>query len=111
MTSTDQEIGIATLMYNSDGVFSEANFKPTMMVSVNDKMMTELIDAVDCNSHDDIISNQANGVFAAWFQRMNEIELADRSQFEIAAELIEPCERWDNGVVKLCKIRFMFKHL
>lgn len=111
MTTTDKEIGVATLNYSVDGEFETAQFSPTMKVDVSSELMQELIDSVDCKNEDEVVKNQAFGVFASWFQKMNEIELADRAQYEVAAELVAPCERWENGQVKQCQIRFIFKHL
>lgn len=107
----NQEIGIATLLYNEDETPLCAHFKPTMDIKMGSREILEMADQVDCTGKDHEILNQANGVFATWFQRMNDVELADRSQYEIAAEFIKPCERWENGKIKGCNIRFVFKHL
>ncbi len=107
---SNQEIGIVTLYYNEDGSFKTADFIPTMQITVTSELMNELFN-VETQKGEDVVKEQANNVFATWFQRMNEIELADREKYEIATELAAPCERYDNGVISKCSMRFVFKNL
>lgn len=104
-----QEIGVSELSFDRDGKLVYGHFNPTMQIKVDN--ISDFITGIDCKDEDANIINKATQVFATWFQRMNDIELADRSQFEISTQFIEPCERWDNGIVKLAKIRFVFKHI
>lgn len=106
----DQEIGIVTLYYNEDGSFKTADFRPTMKITIHSELMNELF-SIETQKGEDIVKEQANSVFATWFQRMNDIELADREKYEIATEMVAPCERYENGVVSKCEMRFIFKAL
>lgn len=106
----NQEIGVAILHYNEDGSFKTAEFKPTIIVKIDSKMMDELFN-IETQKGEDIVKEQANNVFATWFQRMNDIELADREKYKIVTELVAPCERYDSGIISKCSIKFIFKEI
>jgi hypothetical protein len=104
-----QEIGKVVLVYSEDGEFDHAYFIPTMEFKADQELMSRFKE-VECKSDEDKIISDASSVFAAWFQKMNEIELADRAQYHIEPELIS-CEKHSNGKVSKVQIKFVFKHL
>ena len=80
------DIGIATLRYTKEGELVSAAFEPLMMLKACDK----LIDQMKENNNKALgpinaIEN-AEFIFASWFSKMNEIELADRSEYTITTE-------------------------
>ena len=104
-----QEIGKVLLAYNEDGGFGHAEFIPTMVFQANEDLLSRFKE-VECKSGEQKIINDAGAVFAAWFQRMNDIELADRSQYHIDTELVS-CEKYPSGAVSIVIVKFVFKHL
>lgn len=112
----NQEIGIATLHYDKKGHYNGGGFEPTMQIEISQGLMSELT-GVCIDGEDKIaehvnqkIRDQADMVFATWFQKMNEIELADRSQYEIGTEVTH-CSKYPNGKIRSVKLRFVFRHL
>lgn len=45
---------------------------------------------------------------AAWFTKMNEIELADRDRYDINSEIVG-CDKHPNGSIKKCTLKYTFK--
>lgn len=103
-----QEIGIATIDYSSDGTATGASFAPSMRVDLDKRALLQLttIKARDPK----IVEDNAGYVFASWFSRMNEIELADRDKFIVVPQTIK-CETYPNGKVKHCEIAFNFQEV
>lgn len=108
MEKGTKEIGIATLSYTQSGEFINATFKPTMVISVDDNLMKNF-EAIDCNKGEQKVKEQAQNVFASWFQAMNDIELADREQYEITTNHAGQTKYWGNGKIKEVSIKFIFK--
>lgn len=100
------EIGIAKVQYDNHGRATEAEFVPTIKLNLKPSLLAQLA-SVNGKSQDHTIDN-ANLILGAWFEKSNEIELADRDTYHIASEIVR-CEKWSNGTVKVCEIRFVFK--
>lgn len=103
-----QEIGIATLNYDTTGNFIGGKFEPTMTVPV-DKNLMDSFSGATCKDGEEAIKQQATNIFASWFQAMNEIELADQEKYEIGTEIVGECEKYEDGTIKSCTIKFTFK--
>lgn len=106
-----QEIGIATITYDSGGtVIRElTNFVPTLKISITEELNRQF---AKVKSEKDEINLKKNSdiVLATWFSKMNEIELADRDKFQIKSEIIK-CERYANQRIKQCVIRYTFEKI
>jgi len=102
------EIGYATVEYDENGKAKGASFNPTMKVKLGSLELKGLM-SVSANNTDAFLRN-AETVFASFFNKMNEIELADRSEYQIKSEQTL-CERWPNGNVKICQVKFTFQRL
>lgn len=102
-------IGQVTISYTETGVPSFAGFKPIMEIKLSGGELLEKLSEFqhDKNSREHV-EESASLVFATWFNKMNEIELADREKFEIVARTID-CQTYLKGNVKLCVINFVFK--
>jgi len=102
-----QEVGIVTISYLKDGRVESANFVPTMNIKA-DKNVINNLKKVENSADTESLVHNAQSVFALWFNKANEIEEADRFEYEIASETIE-CEKYEDGKVKKCVIKFTYQ--
>ncbi len=102
------EIGRATIEYDINGRVLYADFQPTMKVEVPSEVLQKL-SSVEANK--EIIKENAATVFAHWFLKTNEIELADRDKFEIVTEIVRCSKYFTNNNVKKCVVRFIFREI
>ncbi len=105
----DLELGIAQIEYNEYGQATQATFSPTMKIDIDPTLLQQITD-IDVKDNPDIIKENANYVFASWFAKTNEIELADRDHYGIDTEIVD-CQKDSNGIVRVCRIKFVFKEL
>lgn len=101
----DLKIGIAEIVYSEDGKVLRAFFTPTMRIG---NVAEQLMKIRHGNAAQ--IRQDAEIVLSSWFNKMNEIELADRSEYEISSEVLS-CTQYPDGGTKRCKIEFTFKKL
>lgn len=118
-----QEIGIVTMNYNDEGEVTMASFKPTMSITI-DKNLFERFSkigdtgkrikkespSVHYEEDSEMLRENAELVFASWFNKTNEIELADREKYKIISETIR-CSKHFNGRIAECNIRFSLAEL
>jgi hypothetical protein len=104
-----KEIGIATLQYDQEGNLSAAELVPTMRVNLLPDLK-ELLSKSKAPDSQEAIRNDAEYVYAAWFNKMNEIELADRTQYKITAECVS-CVKYHSGKISEAKIKFFFEEI
>ena len=102
------EIGIVKIEYTKSGDLTSASFHPTLEISADEKLLTSLSSIP--NEDQESIAKQANIVFSTWFNEINHIELADRSEFQIINKVVE-CEKYSTGEMKKCVIKFSFEPL
>lgn len=100
-------IGTVHLEYDELGKLIQAFFNPEIKIEADEDLLTKLSEIK--NSDEKNICEQANTLFATWFSKMNEIELADRTEYHIINELVA-CEKFDSGAIKSCAIEFNFEH-
>ena len=109
--NTDIRIGVTTLFFTEQGEAAVATFTPERMelsdLSIR-QQIRRLFAPVEGNKGPEAVKSAAELVFAAWFNKMNEIELADREKYEIVSEVIE-CKEYSPGKVKSCTIAFIFR--
>lgn len=103
----DLEIGIATLRYDKTGEATHASFESTMLLDF-DKDLLKQLERVPDSEDAEAIKQNADLVFAGYFSKLNEIELADREQYEVISEIVN-CLKYENGKAKECTIRFLFR--
>jgi hypothetical protein len=101
------EIGFVTIKYKEDGTIANAGFQPTMNLPM-DALFLEQLRSVNCSTSSDDVKHNSDMIFSAFFNKINEIELADRTEWEVKSE-IESCEKYDNGNVKSCKIKYVYQ--
>lgn len=87
-------------------VILSADFIPTMKVSLDDNLLEQL-KSIQQPNDGNVVKSQADLMLAAWFSKMNEIELADRTQYTIKSKVVD-CTKWPNGKVRLCKLNYYF---
>lgn len=104
----EYEIGIVTISYGKNGAVKEADFMPTMKVDLKPDVLAHL--ASGKSSTEDIVIKNSSLVVGAWFNKINEIELADRDHFEVVGEKVT-CDTFPDGKVKNCVIRFVYREL
>lgn len=105
----DLELGIARIEYDKDGQATLATFTPTMNVQI-DKSVLRQLSTLEVKNDPSVIKDNANYVFASWFAKTNEIELADRDHYGVDTEVVE-CVKDEAGNIRLCVIKFVFKEL
>lgn len=101
------KIGTATLLFTEAGTVETAMFTPEAMsipFMGPDLRLTGTFEDVEQ------IHNKADEVFATWFNRMNEIELADREKYTIKSNLVQ-CDKFTSGKPQFCKIEYVFEKL
>lgn len=103
------EIGRVVLKYNEEGKVVETHFEPTMRIQADQTLLNQL-ETIKADKDDKIVKANADLVFANWFNKMNEIELADREKYEVASEITE-CKKDTKGLVRVCSIRYIFKEI
>ena len=99
------QIGTAEIIYGEDGKVLRAFFTPKMQVGNIASQLLQLEPGKP-----ERIKENAEMVLAAWFSKMNEIELADREHYKIESEILK-CTMYQDGSVKRCKISFTFKEM
>lgn len=98
-----KNIGRVTLQYNEDGTIKYAQYNPLINVPFGKDLLNQLekIEGKDAQK----VEDQAKLVFGAWFDRVSNIELSDRTIHPINSEM-ELCNKYPNGNPKLCIILF-----
>lgn len=104
------KIGIARIEYNEDGTVKSAIFEPTMKVEAKADTLSPFLSIEDGNSSEEAVKEHAIIALATWFNKMNEIELADREKYTIDTEVVS-CEKYPSGSIKICQIEFHFEEL
>ncbi len=111
MNNQEQEIGIAELEYDALGKLTRSAFMSTMELTDRDSLLKSFV-AISCKAGEEKIKEQACNVLSAWFQRNNDIELADQEKYQIVSEFVSPCEYWpDSEQIKKVSIKFIFKQI
>lgn len=100
-----QEIGIAKIEYDKNGVVTSAEFEPTLKLNNPEALKAEL-STIQCGDEPTLKYN-ADLVLAAWFAKVSDIELADREKYKIESEIVT-CAKYPNGLVKSCTMKFFF---
>lgn len=103
------EIGIVTITYNNQGDVVSADFNPTMRIEVQEDLKQQLI-SVKENEDSEKLQANADLVMGAWFSKITDIELADRSEYHIVSELLR-CNRYPDGKVRLCSMLYKFEKI
>jgi hypothetical protein len=101
------QIGYAVIEYDLQGRATSARFEPTLQVSYDPNLERQL-KAIRHPKDEETIRTNAQRVLGAWFNKVTEVELADRETHEIVAENIR-CEKYDNGAIKKCTLQFILK--
>src|SRR5690242_12136542 len=102
-----KEIGFVTVAYNEIGKVTMSRFEPTIKVELTETQLGQLT-ILKGSDDQKTMEENAQFVFASWFNSMNEIELADRDQYEIVTETIR-CDRYPSGSIKTCVMRVVFQ--
>lgn len=82
-----ETLGTITLDYNESGTLLTGTFKPEAFTK-------GLIDVRPLPEGEP--TDHAQTIISAWFQRQNDIELADNEKYKIETTL-ETCDKWPNG--------------
>lgn len=101
------EIGIVDIDYSSKGEVKNASFRPTLKVKADATLKKQLLN-LQSSSDSAVIKSNAELMFASWFSKINEIELADRDEYEIHSDMVT-CLRYKSGMVKKCVMKFSFR--
>ena len=102
-----KKIGIATIEYDRVGSVTKGTFDPDKdFGNVDIKQLLSIKASKDV----DVVKRNAETVLASWFSKINEVELADRDQYEVASEVLD-CKKYVDGKVKKCSIQFYLKEV
>jgi hypothetical protein len=99
-------IGTVTLEYTQQGELITSLFEPTMTVSLDSTLESELRKIECCASPEDLEHN-ASLVLASYFNRMNKIELRDVATTSLSGH-IDHLEKHENGNIKKAVISYSF---
>ena len=106
-----RKIGKVTILYDKLGGVIATSFLPSETKFNATTLVEKLRLSTDgVNSNEDQLKSLSDATFAAWFNSMNEIELADRDQYEVVGEKIE-CKRFPNGKIEKCIIEYSLQKL
>ena len=105
------EIGIVTVNYDKEGniIREQSHFVPTIKTTVDDSIVEQLRN-IKANDDSEILRHNANLILAGFFNQINEIELADRSEYVVDSEVVK-CESYPNGGVKTCVLKYLFRRI
>lgn len=103
------EIGISTIGYDEQGDANYALFTPLMGLSEEGDDLHKFVD-IKSDNDETKMKAQAESIFATWFEKFNQIELADRQKYVIGSDIVS-CEKYPNGNVKKIQFKFIFKEL
>jgi hypothetical protein len=104
-------IGTVTIGYNNDGkpnlaVYRAEKYQVGMGELDKLKEMTAANNPKDAQA----VCHIAQTVLAGYFNKVSELELADREKYEIVPE-IKTCEKYPDGKVQVCVIDFYFQEV
>lgn len=102
------EIGKSVLYYDENGKLETVEFVPSMSVKLTNEELARFA-KIDGNSESEI-ENAANAALATWFQKTNEIELADRSEWKIVTT-VQRCIRGTDNVIRRCELILSLKRI
>lgn len=92
-----RHLGVLTLYYTETGNFQAGNFSPdSFTLNVKDHRSSERVQAQTVETSND----HAQTYIAAWFERNNEVELADREKYEVKIYAITKDFYPETNVVK-----------
>lgn len=103
------KIGTATLIFTETGEFKQGSFKPDA-ISIPSTLLQLDLTQVDRCENVEQVQQKADEVFATWFSRMNEIELADREKYTIKSKVTR-CVTFPSGRPQVCEIEYTFEKL
>jgi hypothetical protein len=98
------EIGNVTISYTPEGNVEYAIFDPSIKLVADKDLLKKLKPLAQAEDSDTIRKN-AETVMAAWFMKVDEVELSDRFQYKIHTEVVR-CERYTNNKVRLCELKY-----
>lgn len=115
-------IGKSIVTYDEQGNAKDMTFTPAAMTlnslaiwnktpgEILEQISKAILDGTKGDEGREAVKQGAEVALATWYNHMNEIELADRSKYEIVSEM-EECEEYENGGVKKCGMMFYFREL
>lgn len=103
------EIGSANIKFNTIGVATDASFTPVMKIEGDPKLLASLA-AIGGKISEETIKARTNLLLGAYFNKANEIELADRDHYEIHSE-ITSCDKYPTGILQEITVKYFFQEL
>lgn len=103
-----QKIGIVTISYNQKGQVSGAIFDPARVDFNDDTFLLNLL-STEGRSQEEI-KKSADKILAAWFNKVDNIELEDREKFRITSQIVS-CDKWKDDTVKSCVIEYSLEEV
>lgn len=100
-------LGNVTIGYNTSGDVVSASFKPAEKIDFDKKLLLQLQTIRDYDNSEKLQKN-AEHVFAGWFQKVIDIELADINEHQIRSKIIR-CDKYGNGLIRECEMNFYFE--
>lgn len=101
------EIGIATIEYNEEGIAVSSKFESTATTQADTSLLNQLSQLPGSDKRE-TVANNAKMVLGSWWNKMNEVEMADREDYGIYYKTFN-CQRHENQMIKSISIKFTYK--
>lgn len=101
-------IGQVAMEYSENGQVINASFTPSIVVKADEFLLGQLKTIPQTDA--DVLKHNADLVLASWFNKTNEIELADREKWTIVSAVVD-CDKYPSGAVKRCILEYTFKQI
>lgn len=99
-----EKIGTATIRYDIDNNVISGVFKGALEQKFDKELLEQLIPSNDPN----VIKNNADMALASWFNKITDIELADREVSQIISS-VKKRTYHSNGNIKKCSIDYFLE--
>lgn len=96
-----EKIGTAVIRYDVNNNIISGVFKGELKQKFNEELIKQLQPSNDL----DIIKNNADMALASWFNKITEIEIADREKTRIISN-VKKRTYYSNGNIKKCEIDY-----
>lgn len=99
-----EKIGEVEITYSEAGIVHRASFVPTLITEFTGDVISQLGQLKSAKDSETIVFN-AEMILAAWFSKLNDLELRDPEVTQIIGE-VKQCNHYANGMVQSCQMNY-----